>query len=341
VTSSVTNGLATTSYINPLVVTNFQTNVTLAGNLSGKFIISNNSAILFNSQSFAISNNSIYYYNFNAAAGIYSWPLTGYNQYDLSFPIGPILYYPSYSGDPFFTPQPLADSAGRVLYSSGNVLAYNDQVFGDGSQLTRLNYNSITNPPTVVLTNNPQFVLALTNAAQFVAATNGSAYKLRAIDNFGLGTKTNFVVSTNVIGINGAGSSGANGTYQLGTIATWTNSFNSTFTISLSAGTYYIQSNAVSLYSASNPTNWSIVSGVAPAPQGDFGSRWNMNGVALDGFVTSTNVAYQITNSIQTAKIQSTNILGGITTNISFPIVGVSTNTLYFTNGILMNVTQP
>jgi hypothetical protein len=53
---------------------------------------------------------------------------------------------------------------------------------------------------------------------------------------------------------------------------------------------------------------------------------------------------YMIGNGGGLTNIPSTSITGGLTTNIQFTdtaLLTPTTNTLYFTNGILMNVTSP
>jgi hypothetical protein len=154
----------------------------------------------------------------------------------------------------------------------------------------------------------------------FVATTNGNATSLSALVNLNLGSKTNFLISTNIIGIVGSGS-GMDGTYfTLPFVSTWTNTFNITNTILLSGGNYYIQSNGVSMYQSSNVLAWTIVNGVAPIPSGAFGSFWNMNGVIVQGFFSSTNLSWQITNAIGGFKV------GGV-------VQGTITNELFSTQG--------
>jgi hypothetical protein len=134
----------------------------------------------------------------------------------------------------------------------------------------------------------------------FVSSTNGIATRLSVNGNLNLGSKTNFLISTNIIGIIGSGSS-MDGTYLTEPYETvWTNTVNSTNKIILSGGNYYIQSNGVSMYQSSNAVVWTLVNGIAPAPSGAFGSYWDMNGVFVQGFVTSTNIYWQITNAIAT-----------------------------------------
>jgi len=56
-------------------------------------------------------------------------------------------------------------------------------------------------------------------------------------------------------------------------------------------------------------------------------------------FTLGGNGTFTATNLV--GKLNATNITGGYTTNIQFTFGSTRTNTLYFTNGILMNVTQP
>lgn len=59
------------------------------------------------------------------------------------------------------------------------------------------------------------------------------------------------------------------------------------------------------------------------------------NGIVAGG----TNVLKGNGGSL--TNIAATNIVGGMTTNLQFTFMGERTNTLYFINGVLMNVTQP
>lgn len=149
---------------------------------------------------------------------------------------------------------------------------------------------------TLILTTVTNLIGNATNGI-FVASTNGNATSLSVYGNLDLGTKTNFLLSTNIIGIIGSGSS-MDGTYLTVPFATvWTNTFNITNTVLLSGGNYYVQSNGVSMYQSSNAVVWTLVNGAAPAPVGAFGSYWDMNGVVVQGWLSSTNLKWQITNS--------------------------------------------
>ena len=62
------------------------------------------------------------------------------------------------------------------------------------------------------------------------------------------------------------------------------------------------------------------------------------NSLVVNGTVTATNFNG---NAAGLTNLQASKIVGGMTTNIQFTDGLLSTNTLYFTNGILMGVTQP
>ncbi len=179
---------------------------------------------------------------------------------------------------------------------------------GDGSgltniNLTTLNYNNITNAP---------------NLSGYQLTTNGLAQGW-----FGFGTKTNFLITTNVIGLIG----NCAGTYVFnGTI--WTNPF-SVVQISQVGSLYYAQSNSTSLYQSSDIVNWDPISGASPGPVGAWGTAWHMNGVEVNGFVVSTNIYWQITNAIATLSpgAQSTNF------SLSGVVAGWTTNTIFSTSG--------
>ena len=208
-------------------------------------------------------------------------------------------------------------SAGGYVYAGSGFS-------GDGSQLSNLNYNSITNQLGI---------------AGFQSITNGFAQGF-----FGLGTKTNFLITTNVIGILGNGA----GTY-VNSGGVWTNMLVPSYTIQISGSFFYLYSNSTALYQSADAHNWTQLPGSpSPAPHGDIGSKWRMDGVALDGYVYSTNIAAQIaaskggnTNFVLSGAVQ------GATTNNSFSTAG--TNTIVYlvglystapTNGISTNALQ-
>lgn len=153
------------------------------------------------------------------------------------------------------------------------------------------------------------FGAATTNS--FLTITNGFAQ-----NQFGFGTRTNFTVTTNVVGI--IGGSSTEGTYLgIPFNMTWTNYWNTNFTILASAGNYFLMSNSTSLYSSPDMINWSLVSGVLPVPIGFFGTKWHMTGSLLDGWLSSTNLtaqlnaaisAYALTGQVSSASIGVTNL---------------------------------
>jgi hypothetical protein len=198
-------------------------------------------------------------------------------------------------------------------------IAASNSTFATASLVTNLVVAS-TNGGNLVFTNNPIFTLAITNDSKYQTVTNGFAQGF-----FGLGTKTNFLLTQNVIGI--IGGSYGDGTY-IGTSPNWTNAFNSNNTVVLAGGNYYLQSNGVSLYQSTNIVTWTLVSGVNPAPIGAWGSKWHMNGVQLNGWVYSTNLTWQITNAIANTTILAntnfglTGFVSGATTNNQISTAG-------------------
>ena len=125
-------------------------------------------------------------------------------------------------------------------------------------------------------------------------------------------------MTTNIVGIIGAGSA-VEGTY-LGTPygMTWTNLFSPTEIITLTGGNYYLASNSIILYQSSTITNWTIVSGTAPAPIGFWGTKWRMTGTMADGWFYSTNFVLQSSNL---ATAIASNLVAYSTNNV--PLNGV------------------
>ncbi len=136
----------------------------------------------------------------------------------------------------------------------------------------------------------------LVNATNgFVANTNGIATSLTLSSNAYFGSsvaQTIILNGTPYFGLTGAGNSQVNGTYGKETSSIWTNFNNPNYTIILSGGIYYAQSNSVSLYAfATAPaTNGTIVSpGINPVPAFTLGWTFNLNGGVFIGQFNSTN----------------------------------------------------
>ena len=154
-----------------------------------------------------------------------------------------------------------------------------------------------TNGGNIVFTNNAMYYMSLTNANQFVSSVSGIATNLMLSGNFAMGAKTNWAYTTNVIGLNLAGSSFVDGTY-VGNGLLMTNPFYTNFIIVLTGGNYYVQSNGVSLYQSADVKTWTIVNGAAPAPYGSFGHYDYDNGNDYLGWFYSTNLTWQIGQAI-------------------------------------------
>jgi len=340
VTSSVTNGLATIAYVNSQIgsgvgFTNGLVagqNVTLTTNFSGTIVSVNatNQTFLTNGFGSIVTHAATDYILTNALPAL----TNGF----VSATITNGLVGASITNG--FATTNYVNAQGFVTATATNGLATTNFVL---STLINSNANfatfatvsasntanlvittnfviASTNGGNIVFTNSPQFTMAITNVSALMPVTNGLAQGW-----FGFGTKTNFLLTTNIVSIIGGGSP-VEGTYLNGT-----NTFNHSLTIVLSGGNYYIQSNGVSLYQSANIVTWTLVSGVNPPPQGAWGTSWHMNGTVLRGFVTSTNLTWQITNTIANMTIlANTNFvlsgyIEGFTTNNQFSTSGTNT----------------
>lgn len=239
----------------------------------------------------------------------------------------------SVSGSPVINPSGI-NGGGLVSNSVFSVLATN--FVNQGLLATS---NNITSNNIAGFIDPGQIRGGLPGTNGFLPLTNAFAQ-----NQFGFGARTNFNITTNVIGILSSGSVAA-GTYiGIPFNMTWTNVVNTNFTILASSGTYFLMSNSVTLYSSPNLVTWAIVSGVAPAPNfGFIGTQWHMTGTVLDGQFWCTNLQSQwmfsIANYFQTNKSFG-GVVSGIGTNLGFTTTGsnyiyaiVQANNLQDTNG--------
>jgi len=164
----------------------------------------------------------------------------------------------------------------------------------------------------------------LANATNgFVINTNGTATSLTLASNAYFGSPVSQTLQLNgtpYFGLTGAGNTGVNGTYGKETSSIWTNFLNPNYTVILSGGIYYAQSNSVSLYAFTSlpSTNGTIVSpGINPVPAFTLGWTFNLNGGVFNGQFNSTNATsktigliaqYAVTNnSYQQITFYNTN----------------------------------
>ena len=161
-----------------------------------------------------------------------------------------------------------------------------------GSVAFSTNY-AATNTATAV--SNALANVAINTGLPFVRSTNGTAYSLDIADNLRFGTKTNYFLGTNWIGAIGAGSSGAAGTYQQIANGVWTNLSSPGFSIVYIGGTYYLNSNSATLYSAFSVNGfWTLgPSGVAPVPLVYYAPEFRVTGTPLIGYIIATNLQVQ------------------------------------------------
>lgn len=167
----------------------------------------------------------------------------------------------------------------------------------------------------------------------FVAATNGSVYNLTLPTQLIVGGKTNWVVGTNQIGIIGAGSPGANGTYFQTNplVSIWINEslFSPQWILQLTGGNFYLQSNGVTEYqNAAINGGWTLVNGVFPPPYGFVGSDLRNDGVRFSGNIYATNLTAQ-------AQYWATNL--NIPSNSIYNMILAYSPTIGPTNGLSTN----
>jgi hypothetical protein len=268
------------------------------------------------------------------------------------------LFYPSSNPSMFITPQATNGLASLVtttnLISSALQSATNNGILlSNGVAGYAFNLWQASSNQTVVAFTNANYFSATNTTAQIYAATNrvfnyvastgGIASSLTVPDTFVLNGKTNFLASTNVIGVVG----NMGGTYQSAPLSTvWTNTANSVYTILYSFPGFYLQSNGVAEYQfpiALGPGT--AINGPLPAPVASFGGYSDLNGFVWRGWISSTNLAALLaaevgvpivgeppwlTNSIVSGTNQMT-LIGSYLTNVIVslsvsPTNGASTN---------------
>ena len=303
VTGSITNGLLSSSATNGLATTNFVGSSISASNVmmaSLTQVVASNAAVLaITTNLIAGATNAMATTNQlaglsttnnvnNATNGLWQ-SVIGY-----SYPLG--------SNPSNYVNESKLNGTSNVLasviISTNNSLAAAIIYSNSIAIALATNYvNSLTN-----------YFITQSNS-QYVLLSNGVARMLTISNQMSFWTKTNFLLTTNVIGILG----NAGGTYLFDGSSTWTNALDSRYSILLSGSIYYLNSNAVTLYSSPDVINWSIVTGPAFAPLGSWGSKWDMNGVQLIGSVYSSNLIYQIrSNAMQLINQFAINPTNGI-----------------------------
>ena len=335
VMQSVTNGLATISYVNSQAASgvgftnglNAGLNVTFTTNFSGSIVSINatNQTFLTNGFGSIVTHAATDYISTNALPALTNQFLT------------------SASLSTYATTGYVATAIAGAGINTNNFLAGQNVTFTTNFSGTIISINAtnqtfLTNTFTSLATTNPSAVLytnalpgltngfltagatntiwtnsvanfyplsnpsnyissaGFTNANQFVASQNGQVTNLALQGVFVMGTKTNFVYTANAIGLGSSGSMIA-GTYY-GTSTLMVNPFYTNYSISYSGGNYYAMSNTVTEYASTNAVNWTQVSGALPVPRGDFGHYDYDNGTVYLGWFCSTNLTWQITNNI-------------------------------------------
>lgn len=137
-----------------------------------------------------------------------------------------------------------------------------------------------------------------------VDSLNGVVTNMAAWSTLSFGSNVLLTLTTNDIGMNGAGSGVANGTYRLFSGSFWTNITGAT--ISYSAPNYLVQSNGITLYTATSLYGaWSIVSGVSAVPTSYVGGEISGNGVVWNGYFSSTNLNSKFVGVRSDARLNS------------------------------------
>jgi hypothetical protein len=185
-------------------------------------------------------------------------------------------------------------------------------------------------------TNAAAQIAAIPVRTNYIASTNGIAYGALIIANaLVLNSKTNFLGSTNVIGVVG----NFGGTYERAPYGTiFTNFSNSAYTIIYSLGNFYLQSNTVTMYSWGPPLGLgTIVLGPSPAPYASFGGYRGEDGIVIHGIIDSTNLLYLLQQAVGVPVVAGI----GLTNSVASGTNTVSLNTNFVVQLIIANSVGP
>ncbi len=217
-----------------------------------------------------------------------------------------------------------ATNAAEIARVTSQIATTNTRTHLDIAATNLANLTMTTNLIRQATNNVYESLVSATNG--FVRYTNGTAQSLILKSNafFGDGTAQTIQMSgTPYFGLTGAGSIGVDGTYGQQTSSIWTNFANGNYTILLSGGIYYAQSNSVTLYAFTNfPTSaGTLVNGINPVPAATLGWTFNLNGGVFTGQFNSTN-----------ATQKTIQLIGqyGITNNSQQQITLFNTNNVFY-----------
>jgi hypothetical protein len=174
-----------------------------------------------------------------------------------------------------------------------------------------------------------------------VSATNLLGGSSVTVSNYNVQSNPTIATGTNSIGIYGAGTVTANGTYIWNADQNAYTNHATGIIITFQNPTWYIQYpgsgiNSTNYYSTSNAFtgNWTILNGAANAPTSAYGYDFNLTGARIIGSINSTNFDTRL-NSISNAIINTalTNSFATEVTNIVIALTESVTNVLWHNVG--------
>lgn len=225
--------------------------------------------------------------------------------------------------------------------------------------LTKPNTNSYIPGSNITLTTNSGGIVTIASTASGSGtgiATNGGSGFGNTFSNAILVASptielTNLTIdrdlflqwTTNNLWVSNAGSASANGTYLLGSNAFYTNVLNTNWSIGFQGTVWNMLSNIVTYYVTTNSpatNNWSISSGASPAPKSGYGAHVIMTGQDIWGTLASTNLTYQITNTIANSPLRATNAIAntnGFGTNTTLYNVTIASGNVVLSTNLAAN----
>jgi hypothetical protein len=307
VTSTITNGLASTNFVNTAVLNATNNALTLASN--SFYGVGNVSGFQTAAQVQTATNNLLTTVNSGILSATNNFMVAATN---------------------------IANASALAATNAGNIVFTNTTLFDT---------NGAAIAAAQVVTNNfgTTVPVNLTNATnQFVGSFTGNGGGLTNVGGVTLATST-----TNAFYLSGAGSAVNGTFWNWGDGGTsFTNFFNPKVVIVFSSPVWLLESNGTAFYQTTTLIGgtWTRINGdnPVPSPIGQWGFFLNGNGGVWYGLLSSTNMTAQINSAVQTA---TNNVMGTVSNYVQVVtntlVLTFNNNCVFNSNPNSENVVPP